>query len=217
MKKAQAEIEIIGGYLKPENDRLPGIDHNAFSIRRTVALSDKSSSLIWASMDRRIMRLDHDNKRPVLISNVVNNFPEEWNRRQDNNGKLKLNYSIKYNQEAFDPGLTTRFGWETSTPAMVQYGWFSTSEQTASYFQIDNSNIILLNLRNKMEQDTWQMELQNCSPKQSENINIQSEFFKNREIVLSDLLGNTEKKILIQNDKIHLTIPKNAVYLLTIK
>jgi len=217
IKKALGNIEIIGGYLEPETDRLPGIDHNAFSIRRTIALSNKSSSLLWASMDRRIVRLEYDNSRPVLISNVINNFPEEWNRHQDNTGKLKLNYSFTYNQGTFNPGLTTQFGWETLTPAMVQKGWFSTDKPSSYYLEIDNNNVILLNLRNKVKQNTWQMELLNCNPMQSENISIRSEFFKNREIILTDLLNNTKKMISIQNNKICLTIPKNAIYLLTIK
>jgi len=210
-------IEIIGGFLDPEKDRLPGIEHNAYSIRRTVALSDKSSSLIWASMDCRVVRLEYDNKRPVLISNVVNNFPEQWNRRQDNSGKLILRYSLTLAEAEFRAGLSTKFGWETLTTPLLQQGWFSTSKPTGSYFTFSNSNVILYNLRKTAGQNTWQMELLNCNPVHAENVIIQSDFFKNREIVLSDFLGNTEKKILLQNDKIRLNIPKNAVYLLTIK
>ena len=217
LKNAQAMIEIIGGFLDPEKDRLPGIEHNAYSIRRTVALSDKSSSLIWASMDCRVVRLEYDNKRPVLISNVVNNFPEQWNRRQDNSGKLILRYSLTLAEAEFRAGLSTKFGWETLTTPLLQQGWFSTSKPTGSYFTFSNSNVILYNLRKTAGQNTWQMELLNCNPVHAENVIIQSDFFKNREIVLTDCLDNTHAMIPILNNRINITIPGNTVYLLTVK
>lgn len=217
LKNARAKMELIGGYLCPETDRLPGIDHNAYSIRRVVALSNKSSSLIWASRDRRVVRLDYDNKRPVLILNVVNNFPEQWNRHQDNSGKLDLRYSLTLAKGKFDAGSTSAFGWEALTTPMVQQGWFSKNEPSRSYFQIDNSNVNVLNLKKIDRQHAWQMELQNCNPVQPENVTIQSAFFSSKKIRQTDLLGNTKKIIPVQNDKIRLVIPKNTLYLIEIE
>ena len=217
LKKALAEMEALGGFLCPETDRLPGIDHNAFSIRRTVALSNKSASLIWASVDRRVLRLEYDNKRPVIISNVVNNFPPQWNRHQKNSGKLILRYSLMQTETGFDAGATGKFGWEILTNPMVQQGWFSKNEPGRSYFQIDNDNVNILNLRKTDRQHKWQMELQNCNPAQPENVTIHSAFFSGKTIRQIDLLGNTKKIIPVHNDKIRLLIPENTLCLIEIE
>jgi len=217
IKKGAAEIEIIGGYLRPDNNRLPGKDHNAFSIRRTVALSDKSSSLLWASKDRRVLRLEYDNKRPVLISNVVNNFPEQWNRRQDNSGKLTLNYSFTYRREAFNPGLTTRFGWEALTPALIQKGWFAIDQAEKQYFELDNDQIILLDLQVDDSGDSWKMEIVNSNPERMEKVTISSEFLKNKNIRIVDFLGNNSQDIDSEENKIQINLKPNQILLLLIQ
>ncbi|MCD6205428.1 MAG: hypothetical protein J7L22_07180 [Candidatus Marinimicrobia bacterium] len=217
IKKGKAEIEIIGGYLRPDADRLPGKDHNAFSIRRTVALSDRSSSLLWASKDRRVLRLEYDNKRPVLISNVVNNFPKQWNRRQDNSGRLKLNYSFTYSREAFNPGLATRFGWEALTPVLTQKGWFSTDQVKKQYFELDNDQIVLLDLQVDDSGDSWTMELLNSNLTKTQTVTISSEFLKSKNIRVVDFLGNSTQNINSTANKIQVDIKPNKILLLLIQ
>jgi polygalacturonase len=128
-----------------------------------------------------------------------------------------LRYSLTLAKGKFDAGSTSAFGWEALTTPMVQQGWFSKNEPSRSYFQIDNSNVNVLNLKKIDRQHAWQMELQNCNPVQPENVTIQSAFFSSKKIRQTDLLGNTKKIIPVQNDKIRLVIPKNTLYLIEIE
>ncbi len=217
MKKSDANLEIIGGFLKPQSQRLPGIDHNAFSIRRSVALSNKSSSFIWTTKDRRVIRLEHDNKRPVIISDIVNNFPEAWNRNQDNSGKIKLEYCITSFQESFNPGRSCRFGWEFSTPVMAYKNWFKTLPATEEYFKIDNDQVIVLDMKVDKSNDFWIMEIMNTNPDKIQEVTISSKFFQGQKIQAVDFLGNIRKSFKTEAEKIQLKIKANQIIRLCIR
>lgn len=210
MKKTEPEIEIIGGYLKPDQ-RLPGINHNAYSIRRTVTLHNGRSSIIWASIDRQVMRLEYDHKRPVIISNVVNNFPKAWNRHQDNTGTLNLNYSFTRSEKGFDPGESSRFGWEILTPPLIQEGWFSLKPAAEQYCKIDNDQVILLDIKVNKEQSGWLMELMNVNPDLSQDVSVTSKYLENKTIKEVDFLNNDLRLIKPEGNKITITIKPNQI------
>ncbi len=96
IQNSKVKSEILGGFIDLEKDRLPGIDHDGVSLRRAVSIFNDNESIIWATEDARVIRLrrDENTSDPIIISNLVNNFPKDWNRHEDLTGKIDFNYAF---------------------------------------------------------------------------------------------------------------------------
>ena len=89
---------------------MPGTSKDGFSIRRTAALYNDVNSLSWSSLDARVVRLREFEGHKFLISDVVNNFPKNWNRYEENEGKITFRYSFTNQAGNFNPAFTSKCG-----------------------------------------------------------------------------------------------------------
>ena len=217
IQEAETEVEILGGFLNPETDRFPVKDHNAFSFRRVVYLSDQTESYIWASADRRVARIGIFDSRPVMVSNVVNNFPEQWNRHQENQGLLELRYSFTHQIEKFSPAKASRFGWEFLDEPLVRQGWMSASDPLCSYFGIDNENIIILGLKMLETEGVWRIELLNVNPESVQECKLRSDFLRDKNARIVDGMGNCIRKTSIENGSLQLRLGANHILYVNIE
>lgn len=144
---AQARIETLGGFLDPQRDRFEAVDHDAFSVRRSVGLSGGGQSVSWAAVDSRVVRWrERDGGPPTLIATLVNNFPDDWNRRDERTGTWPLRFSFTGHAGAFDPARTSRFGYNAATAPAVRHTWLRAAEPEHSFLQVDGDQVVLLAL-----------------------------------------------------------------------
>jgi hypothetical protein len=143
---SRQHVEILGGYIRPDTDRFPGITHDAFSIRRSVALSTDDYTVNWSAVDSRVIRLreSQSDGRTVLLANLVNNFPEHWNRQEENKGIWAFRFAISGQSGGFDAGISARFGWEQNTEVAVRRSWLRSEMPHWSFLSTDNHDIIIL-------------------------------------------------------------------------
>ena len=205
------EPEIIGGFINPEKDKFPGTTKEGFSIRRSVALFNNNQSISWTSLDARVIRLRDINNQKVLISSLVNNFPKNWNRYEENSGKIVFRYSFTNQNEKFNPTFTSQFGWEINTPPISRRSWYRTEPTEQSYFKIDNQNLNLLTVIASADKDYFLMRIQNMNPYNNESGNISSEFMKNGSAASVNYLEDEEKKLKLNGDSVKVDLRPNEI------
>ncbi len=185
-------VEILGGFANPEKDILPGVDKNAFSIRRTAAQYNNSHSISWASVDNRVIELNKNegDTSGILISNILNNFPKDWNRNEVKKGMLLLRFSFTNQKGSFDPAFTSKFGWEVNTPLIVRRSWYRSKPSSGSFLSIDNNNVQLLNMISLPGSNAVLLRLKNVNNSKSETAEIKSSLFKNENFYYCDYFGD---------------------------
>jgi hypothetical protein len=143
LKADSTLIDIAGGLLNPGRDRLPGIDHDAYSVRRGMHLVGSDYAVDWISIDGRVsrLRLTPDDE-PVVFSNVVNNFPQDWNRWEPNEAKLRYRYALRGQSGSPDVNQYTRFAWSESVPVAARYTWLRSSPTEESYLAVDGDVVV---------------------------------------------------------------------------
>lgn len=206
IKNARVNSEILGGFIEQETDRLPGIEHDGVSLRRSVSIFNSSESILWSTADARVIRIRKDDitKEPVIISNLVNNFPEDWNRHEDLNDKINFRYALKFENGSFNPGHTSRFGYELNTPFQVRKSWYKPEPSHNEYLETDNDNIILINL--KSVNDGIVLRLLNSDSQKEQNFNLKSKLFLNCTAEIIGLLGNKIRDLKVNGLNIHVEI-----------
>ncbi|HUF09207.1 MAG TPA: hypothetical protein VMO47_07805 [Rhodothermales bacterium] len=145
---AEPRVDLAGGFLDPDKDKLPGIEHDAFGVRRGISLTDGDRSVAWVSVDARVARVRVDDAgRPVIYANLTNNFPEDWNRWERKEGSLEFRFAVRERAGGFDSNVAARFGWEQSVPVAGRYTWLRSATPEKSYLTVDGENVVLLSLR----------------------------------------------------------------------
>ncbi|RPI68987.1 MAG: hypothetical protein EHM47_13875, partial [Ignavibacteriales bacterium] len=210
-------VEIIGGFINPEKEKLSGTDGDGFSIRRSIALFNNEHSISWTSVDARVIRLREIEDKGILISNVVNNFPLDWNRYEENKGKLNFRYSFTNQDGRFNSSFTSRFGWEVNTPAIVNKSWYRTEPTSKSFFQVDNENVIMLSLIPSVEENSFSIRLMNSNPSESIKAKISSEFLEGSDAFYTTYLGNKERPLMIDNNSTVVELNPNEISTIKIK
>lgn len=204
------DLEIIGGFINTE-ERFPGIDHNAFSIRRSVAFHNKENCISWASPDCRVVDIRELGEKKVLIANVVNNFPESWNRNQKSSGFLNFRFSFTNQEGEFDPGFTSRFGWDFCTEPVNRVSWYNTREPERSFVKIDNGNVILITMTTLEDAESIFLHLFNTNPYRSEQAIVKSEYFKGSRACQIDFTGERKKTISVKNGSFNVELKPNQL------
>jgi hypothetical protein len=199
------KLELLGGFLDPEKEKLPGSSNNSHSIRRSVALYNDRQSISWSAVDSRIVQIN-DN---VLLSNAINNFPKDWNRYESNEGKLRLNYSFTSQEGKFNSSYTARFGWELNTPPVLRRSWYSAKPVSGSYFTIDNEFITILSISSATS-DEYQINFTSMSDREEEGF-ITSEFFEDCSAVSVNYLGEAKEKVEVNENSIKIKFKPNEI------
>lgn len=213
LDKPEIMVENIGGYLNPERDCFPGKQDTVFSIRRTVALTDRQSTISLAALDSRVIALKKSgqNPQPVLYSNFINNFPQFWNRNQISEGHLKTRFALTAREGIFDPGFTSRFGWEIATPAVAMRAPLLRKEPQNGYLSIDRKEVILLSMKSDYKKGELILELLNVDPQNSVTVNVESGLFSGKEAYKANLLGDRLAPVKIENGAFSVKIMPNEI------
>ena len=203
--------EIIGGFIDPEKDKMPGTNKDGFSIRRSAALYNNDQSISWTSLDARVIRLRENSNQKVLISSLVNNFPKNWNRYEENSGKIIFRYSFTNQKGKFDPIFTSQFGWEINTPPIIRKSWYRTEPKHQSYFNIDNPCLNLLTIIPSEKNNYFLLRVENMNPYKNAAGNISSEFLRNTTASLITYLGEEKKKLNVVEGAIKIDLRPNEI------
>ncbi|MFA4838802.1 MAG: hypothetical protein WC703_04930 [Candidatus Neomarinimicrobiota bacterium] len=212
-------IETIGGFLNPLRDGFPGKRKDSFSIRRSVFLEDSQSTVTWAALDSRVVSLKKftDGQQTALYSNIINNFPEQWNRNQIDEGRLKTRFSFTAHAGKFDPAITSRFGWEAVTKPSVFRCAFNRDHPEGSYLTIDNPNIILLSMRTNVKNEEVVLDFLNIHPEKSQEAQVSSVIFDNSDMFSADLFQKSVRPLVIKDKTITIRLSANGMLPVVIK
>ena len=189
------KVELLGGFINPSTDVLPGIRSDAFSIRRVVSVYNNNESIYVALKDSRVIKLLQDKVtgKKNLFLNLINNFPENWNRNEVNKGELEFSYAIRYDDSKFNYAEASRFGWAFNTEPVIRNTWLKSQPSNNTFLSIDNPNIILLTIRNK--HNRYELHLLNVNRDKSESCIVESSLFKKYKS--SDVKEKNPKKMSI--------------------
>jgi hypothetical protein len=123
-------------------------------------LAGSDYTVDWVGVDNRVIRLrETDEGHPVVFANLVNNFPEAWNRWEGNEATLSYRFLVRGRIPAStDTGLDnagetwdfTRFAAETTAPIAGRYTWLKSSPSSKSFMSVDG-NVVLSTIRRAEE------------------------------------------------------------------
>ena len=203
---AIVKSEILGGYIEQDKDRLPGIVHDGVSLRRSASIFNDKENIIWSTADARVIRIrkDETTNNQVIISNLVTNFPNDWNRHEDLTGKIDFRYAFTSGNGSFDPAKTSMFGYELNTPLQVRKSWYRPTPSSEEYLTIDNPNVILVNL--KSVEQGFIIRLLNVDSQHNQAAKIKSKLIANSLAEKIDLLGTPNQSVEIKEGAFDVTL-----------
>ncbi len=206
LQNAKVKSEILGGYIELDKDRLPGIEHDGVSLRHSASIFNDKENIIWSTADARVIKIrtDSTTKNPVVISNLMTNFPIDWNRHENQKGKLNFSYAFTSDKGTFDPAKTSMLGYELNTPLQFRRSWYRTNPNSEEYLTIDNKNVIMLNL--KKTEEGLLLRLINADSKNNQTANVRSKLFKDFSAGTIDLLGNSIQQLKVNNGEIQVML-----------
>lgn len=203
-------LETLGGITELA-DRFKAVGHDFFSIRRGLGVVTEASSYLIASPDCRIFAVDTSRSSPVVIANLLNNFPKSWNRNEDTSGTVEIRFFLaKRDRGEAD---IAAFGWEAAAEAVARKSWYSRSEPVQHYLQSSNKLVKILSLRPVGgESGGYELLLQNSSHAHPESVTLTSElFFRNAQAREIDFMGNVKKGIAVKAHAISLELGPNEI------
>ncbi len=212
-------VELLGGFAEPSKDILPGVDTAAFSIRRSAAQFNDTQTISWSAVDNRVIRIRNikGDSSGVLIPNIVNNFPKDWNRNEVNNEELTLRFSFTNQKGKFNPSFTSRFGWEENTIPIVRKSWYKSKPAEKSFLKISNENILLLNIVSQSKEDAMLLRLQNVNNTKSESAEITSDLFSAAKAAVSNYFGGDDSSLTLVNNSFKIKLKPNQVITVKLK
>ena len=206
LPEAKVKSEIIGGFIEQDKDRLPGIDHDGVSLRRSVSIFNDNENIIWSTADARVIRIREDSLtgEPVVISNLVNNFPADWNRHENMTGKIDFRYAFTSAEGTFDAAKTSMFGYELNEPLLVRKSWYRALPSSEEYLSIENPNVVLHNLKSTKQGII--LRLLNSDSQNKQTAKIKSKLFTDFSAEAIDLLGNKIQDLEVIENMIILSL-----------
>ena len=202
--------ETLGGLMTPETDRLPGIKHDGYSLRRCAVVTNGRASVTLASPDARVVfwrkseRADH----PAMLFNLVNNFPRQWNRNEENKGVLEYRFNLSAQEGGLDPIRAVQQGWEFSTETPNAHTLLRTLPADTGFLTVTGG---LLTAMRKTEGGII-YRLNNPDPNKSASVSISSPFFSGKaayHVTFNDrIVGSLE----LRGESCTLTLKPNEVF-----
>ncbi len=208
--------ETLGG-LTALGDRFSGVGHTFFSIRRALGAAAAERTLLLASPDCRIFALDTLNNAGTVIANLVNNFPESWNRNEQNSGRLTFRFRLA-STTARQADIAA-FGWEAAAEPLVRRSWFTRAEPIQQYLASSDPWIKIISLRPAGEENgRYELLLQNSDREASREMTLTSALWLGGATVTEqDLLGRSLRIIPVQQNAITLCLPANGLMRVSIE
>jgi hypothetical protein len=179
LKTPDVRMDVAGGFLSVPRDRLPGAITDAYAIRRSAGLSDGTMSVAWSAADSRVVywQPDRSGRAPLLLAVLVNNFPDAWNRHEENRGRLTFRFSVSTYAGAFDAGKTARLALEAQTEFPAYRSWFRPQPAETSFVSVTGDNVMLHALKPADAGDAVVLRVMNVSPGSAATASVSSALF----------------------------------------
>ncbi|HPR87520.1 MAG TPA: hypothetical protein PL181_05815 [bacterium] len=202
--------ETLGGLTGLE-ERFSAVGHTAFSIRRAIGIESGGSTCLLASPDCRVFVLDTVKAGRTAIANLLNNFPESWNRNEEKQGIVTFRFSLaRMLQAEADPAV---FGWEVAAAPLIRRSFYDRTEPLRHYLQASTSRVKLISLRPVTSSpDRFEMLLQNSDPAGVQEVTVRSDLLLTGvQVTRLDLLGRPQETIPVRNSVFTLTLGPNEL------
>lgn len=208
--KGKVLFETLGG-LTTIDDRFKAVGHNFMPVRRSIGIESQKGFFMVASTDCRVFVLDTLDNRNILIANVLNNFPEGWNRNEDKTGSPEFKFSITSVNQT-NPDITA-FGLETTTEPVVRRSWYKKDKPVKQFLHSSNSNIKVVSIRPVDEKNSlYELILQNSSADSKQKVTLTSDLlFSRSKLSEINYLGESIESIKVENNSITLDITSNSI------
>jgi hypothetical protein len=215
----EAAIEVLGGFLDAETDRFPGIEHDAFAPRRSIAIHNSTQTISWAAIDSRVARVRKEVSGDgiAIYANLVNNFPENWNRWEPNKGTLDFRFSFTSDEVSFQPAITSQFGWEINTPPVTRYTWLRSVPAQESFITVDDHQVVLLSLKPMSDRSGVVLRLMNMNPETSAEVQISSFLFDVQSGMTLPVLGENSVSYDVNENLARVTLAPGMIKTLGFK
>ncbi len=191
-----AFMDLLGGVARVPDQRLPGALNDIYSIRRSAAVTDGRTCIALAAVDSRILFWKRDSLTggSVLMVNLVNNFPLEWNRNEANAGRLRLRFAFRSMPGSYDADGTARFGWEVQTNFFARTTLLRKAPAQMSYLAVAGRNALLTGLKCGTSSDDIVLRITNVSPDSATDATVTSPFLLPADISRASLLETNRKR-----------------------
>ena len=113
----------------------------------------------------------------MLLANVVNNFPLQWNRHEENKGRWMFRFSFQTYKGRFDAERTARLGWETQTEFPNKKTWLRHAPAETSFVSVRGSDVILTAMKRSEADSGVILRLMNVNPEKSASASVSSILF----------------------------------------
>jgi hypothetical protein len=202
-----AFMDVLGGYLKAGRDRLPGALNDIYAIRRSAAVTDGRMCVAIAAADNRIMFWKNDSLAGrVLLTNLVNNFPTEWNRNEENAGLLTLRFALRSTPGGFDADGAARLGWELQSEFPGRATLLRGTPAEQSYCSVTGRNVLLSGVKCGSVPGEIVLRLTNVSPDSQAQAVVASPVILPAEVEYATLLEAGEKTRSISGGQVQVTL-----------
>jgi hypothetical protein len=211
-------LELPGGFADDIAGRFSSIAHDAYSIRRSVRLADEHTAIAWSAIDSRVVRIRHyaGEGSPVLLANVVNNFPLNWNRWEENRGTWPFRFSFSAGSSDLSETEAMRLGWQAAMSAIATRTWFRTSNPAHSHFSLDGEDVTMPVVRAHADAQALTLRLVNHNRHQARAVTVSSPWFKNSSACRSDLMPACGETLDLHQESFSLTLRPSEVATVTI-
>ncbi len=207
--------ETLGGWTGLA-DRFAGAGHTSFSIRRATEIESASSRFMLASPDCRVFALDTLRGSTTLIANLLNTFPESWNRNEEKQGLVTWRFSLARADSAIaDAGA---FGWEAACAPLVRRSYYTRSEPLQTFLTLSNPRLQLISLRPAGEPGRYELLIRNSDPGGRQEATLHSELlFAGARVRHLDLLGRPQGSHPVSGGSLTLSLGANEFVRLCIE
>ena len=145
----QAHLGLLGGFVRPERDRVAGLAHDAYSLRQSLALEGAEATVSWAAADSRVVHLreTEGEAAPTVVAVLANHFPPSWNRNEENEGVWPLRFAFTRQPGGFDAAFTDAFGRGLAHAPAVYPTWLTAEPTERSFLTLGGDPAHLLSVQ----------------------------------------------------------------------
>lgn len=204
----KVSFDALGGFMTPE-ERFTAAGHQSFAVRRVIDIKGSGGQYFISSPDCRIFTIDTTDRGNFLVANVLNNFPESWNRNEDTDGTLKFHFSIALEDNKADASV---FGYEVCTEPAVRRSWYKKDAPVKEFISLSNPAVKLISFRPVEKQaGVYQLILQNSSPEMQSLTVSSGELLSSSKASEVNYIGKKLADIPVVNKSFELKLSPNSI------
>jgi hypothetical protein len=232
-QKPGLEYQIQNGWVRPNDDQMPGACREWFTPQNVVHVTDEDYSVAWATPDAPLVTLTDINRGKWLshlpitnghvYSYAMNNY---WftNYRAQQGGRFVFHFSITSGQKLSREQLAA-FDADTRAPVMPYPFLSSFSAAIAqaerpmpatggSFLQLDSPNLQIVTIKEAEEGDGWIVRCREIAGK-SGSAELKTPTLKIKEAFLCNGVEAPQQKLVVSDQSV--SVPFNPNQFITIK